>query len=30
MFDFHIIDKDTFYKDLYLKDKVKSLNFEKL
>ena len=25
MFDFHIIDKDVFYKDLYFKDKVKSL-----
>ena len=25
IFDFHIIDIDTFYKDLYLKDKVKSL-----
>ena len=25
IFDFHIIDKDTFYKDLYFKDKVKSL-----
>ena len=25
IFDFHIIDKDVFYKDLYLKDKVKTL-----
>ena len=25
IFDFHIIDKDTFYKDLYFKDKVKTL-----
>ena len=25
IFDFHIIDKDVFYKDLYLKDKIKSL-----
>ena len=25
IFDFHIIDKDAFYKDLYFKDKVKSL-----
>ena len=25
MFDFHIIDKDVLYKDLYFKDKVKSL-----
>ena len=25
IFDFHIIDEDTFYKDLYFKDKVKSL-----
>ena len=25
IFEFHIIDKDTFYKDLYFKDKVKSL-----
>ena len=25
IFDFHIIDKDTFYKDLYFKEKVKSL-----
>ena len=25
IFNFHIIDKDTFYKDLYFKDKVKSL-----
>ena len=25
IFDFHIIDKDTFYKDLYFKDKVKNL-----
>ena len=25
IFDFHIIDKDVFYKDLYFKDKVKSL-----
>ena len=25
VFDFHIIDKDAFYKDLYFKDKVKSL-----
>ena len=25
IFDFHIIDKDTFYKDLYFKDKLKSL-----
>ena len=25
IFDFHIIHKDTFYKDLYFKDKVKSL-----
>ena len=25
IFDFHLIDKDTFYKDLYFKDKVKSL-----
>ena len=25
IFDFHIINKDTFYKDLYFKDKVKSL-----
>ena len=24
IFDFHIIDKDTFFKDLYFKDKVKS------
>ena len=24
IFDFHIIDKDMFYKDLYFKDKVKS------
>ena len=28
IFDFHIIDKDTFYKDLYFKDKVKSLIFK--
>ena len=25
IFDFHIIDKDVFYNDLYFKDKVKSL-----
>ena len=25
IFDFHIIDKDSFYKDLYFKGKVKSL-----
>ena len=25
IFDFHIINKDVFYKDLYFKDKVKSL-----
>ena len=25
IFNFHIIDKDVFYKDLYFKDKVKSL-----
>ena len=25
IFDFHIINKDVFYKDLYLKDKIKSL-----
>ena len=25
IFDFHIIDKNVFYKDLYFKDKVKSL-----
>ena len=25
IFNFHIIDKDVFYKDLYSKDKVKSL-----
>ena len=25
IFDFHIIGKDVFYKDLYFKDKVKSL-----
>ena len=25
IFDFHIIDKDVFYKDLYFKDKVKNL-----
>ena len=25
IFDFHIIDKDVFYGDLYFKDKVKSL-----
>ena len=25
IFDFHIINKDTFYKDLYFKDKVKTL-----
>ena len=25
IFDFHIIDKDTFYKDLYFKHKVKTL-----
>ena len=25
IFDFHIIDKDVFYKDLYFKDKLKSL-----
>ena len=25
IFDFHIIDKDVFYKDLYFKGKVKSL-----
>ena len=25
IFDFHTIDKDVFYKDLYFKDKVKSL-----
>ena len=25
IFNFHIINKDTFYKDLYFKDKVKSL-----
>ena len=25
IFNFHIIDKDAFYKDLYFKDKVKSL-----
>ena len=25
IFNFHIIDKDMFYKDLYFKDKVKSL-----
>ena len=28
IFDFHIIDKDVFYKDLYFKDKVKSLIFK--
>ena len=25
IFDFHILDKDVFYKDLYFKDKIKSL-----
>ena len=25
IFNFHVIDKDVFYKDLYFKDKVKSL-----
>ena len=25
IFNFHVIDKDIFYKDLYFKDKVKSL-----
>ena len=25
IFNFHIVDKDTFYKDLYFKDKVKNL-----
>ena len=25
IFNFHIIDKDVFYKDLYFKDKVKNL-----
>ena len=25
IFDFHIIDKDVFYKDLYFKDKVKKM-----
>ena len=25
IFNFHVIDKDLFYKDLYFKDKVKSL-----
>ena len=25
IFDFHIIDKDMFYKDLYFKDKIKTL-----
>ena len=32
IFNFHIIDKDVFYKDLYFKDKVKSSilkNFKK-
>ena len=28
IFNFHIIDKDTFYKDLYFKDKVKNLIFK--
>ena len=28
IFDFHIIDKDTLYKDLYFKDKVKSLTLK--
>ena len=28
IFDFHIIDKDVFYKDLYFKDKVISLILE--
>ena len=28
IFNFHIIDKDTFYKDLYFKDKVKYLIFK--
>ena len=28
IFNFHIIDKDAFYKDLYFKDKVKSLILE--
>ena len=28
IFDFHIIDRDVFYKDLYFKDKVKSLILE--
>ena len=30
IFNFHIIDKDVFYKDLYFKDKVKSLISKKL
>ena len=28
IFDFHTIDRDIFYKDLYFKDKVKSLIFK--
>ena len=28
IFNFHVIDKDLFYKDLYFKDKVKSLIFK--
>ena len=28
IFNFHIIDKDTFYKDLYFKDKVKNQIFK--
>ena len=30
IFNFHIIDEDVFYKDLYFKDKVKNFNFETL
>ena len=30
IFNFHIIDKDVFYKDLCFKDKVKSLILKKL
>ena len=30
IFNFHIIDKDVFYKDLYFKDKVKSLILKNL
>ena len=28
IFDFHIVDNNVFYKDLYFKDKVKSLILE--